>query len=50
VALPHVVQLLFKRQTSGILRVAAVDDVAEGLNAACRIADKRNCAQSFNVT
>jgi hypothetical protein len=38
--LPHVVQLLFERQTSGILRMAAIDDVADGLNAALRILGK----------
>ena len=40
VTLPHVVQLLFERQTSGILRMAAIDDVADGLNAALRILGK----------
>ena len=37
VALPHEVQLPLQRQASGILRVAAVDHVAERLHALLRV-------------
>src|SRR6185437_6036140 len=48
-ALPDVVKLLGERETSGILPVAAVDHIAQGLHALARITHQPNRTPDFAI-